>query len=641
MALFRVMILTEDPSLAQAVRTLLPPEHVLEPYTTLAQLESDPVQSKAITAVFLDSALLKKLQPSDPRIKPIAQIPVIFLLPNAGAMDIVNTFLSHLEIVGVLIPPFTTQENRTFIAAALAHAQEHPSSRRIQATLQQANQQLNQRLQEINVIYTIGKSVASSLELEEVLSRIMNAAVNLTRAEEGFILLREGEHLFLRVSQNMQENVTKRFNVEASDSIAWRVIESGRPVMLQRETKIATGYLVRALLYIPLHAPGRGNIGVLGVVNRAQDKGFSEGHIFALSSLADFAAIAVENARLFSDVEAERSRIRTILEHATEVILVTDHQNCLLLWSQSAGELLGIPPEAEGRPIAEVVSHPRVLEFFDETKNVPGRMHTEVYMDDERIFNAQLTAIEKMGRVVVMQDISKLKELDRLKSEFVSTVSHDLRTPLTTIQGYVELLDRAGPINDMQHDFIKKAMGSLSHITDLISDLLDIGRIEAGFELEMRPLQLNPLLTQAVAIAVDTAKLSEISVTCEACAESLWVMGNASRLRQVLNNLISNAIKYGLSGGWIKVEARLDDEHVFVSVADNGLGIPVEEQPHIFERFHRVQTPETENIRGTGLGLAIVKSVIEKHKGRIWVDSRPGKGSTFTFLLPAIEPPEA
>jgi two-component system phosphate regulon sensor histidine kinase PhoR len=223
--------------------------------------------------------------------------------------------------------------------------------------------------------------------------------------------------------------------------------------------------------------------------------------------------------------------------------------------------------------------------------------------------------------------------LDRLKSEFVSTVSHDLRTPLTTIQGYVELLERVGPINKSQQDFIDKALQSLSHITALIGDLLDIGRIEAGYDLEMQPFCINDVLHESLDAHAMLIEQAELYAVTDIPDEPLWIHGNARRIRQVLDNLINNAIKYNRPGGVVKVTAEPGADYVIVSIEDQGIGIPLEEQPKLFERFYRVRSPEAEDIHGTGLGLSIVKSVIEKHKGRVWVRSYPGKGSTFAFIL--------
>jgi len=201
---------------------------------------------------------------------------------------------------------------------------------------------------------------------------------------------------------------------------------------------------------------------------------------------------------------------------------------------------------------------------------------------------------------MVMQEITHFKELDRLRSEFVSTVSHDLRTPLTAI-----------------------------------------GRIEAGYDFEMQAVRLDRLAREVVEATRISAAREGITLSVEVASEPLWVWGNERRLRQVLDNLISNGIKYNHPRGWVKVQAHREDGHIAILVSDSGIGIPVEEQSRIFERLYRVQSPETEGIEGTGLGLAIVKSVVERHKGRIWVESAPGQGSTFTILLPRYLPEDA
>jgi len=636
MASDHILLLTTDSDLGRTVEALLPPGYTVEILATLERLTVGQEEAALPALVILDSALLAEAISPAEISRSLMQLPVLLLHRQPAEFASLNAWLPYLKVLGIATPPFAREVTRALIATALERAPRYIQQRRLEEDLASANRRLNQRLQEINIIYTVGKSVASSLQVGEVLERVLDAALNFTQAEEGFILLREGDQLFLRAAKDVQESLIQRFNDEVSDNIAWRVIHSGRPVMLKRETKIVTGYLAQALLYVPLRTPERGNIGVLGVVNRLREDGFTEAQLFTLSSIADFVAIALDNARLFSAVEDERSRMRTILRHAAEAILVTDPQNRLLLWSQTAGEIFRLPDDAEGQPVEQVIAHPQLLELLGEAEKSKGIAHAEIALDDGRTFNCQLTIIEPLGQVMVMQDITHLKELDRLKSEFVSTVSHDLRTPLTTIQGYIALLNRVGPLTPQQQSFIHKALDGLDQITNLISDLLDIGRIEAGYDLEMHPLRLDRLLvevTQFMAVQVEQAGLT---LRWAPPPEPLWVLGNARRLRQVLENLISNAIKYNRRGGWIKLEGHREGSHVIVSVHDNGIGIPLEEQPHLFERFYRVRSLETEDIQGTGLGLAIVKSVIEKHKGRVWVESSPSEGSIFSFILPAL-----
>ena len=189
-------------------------------------------------------------------------------------------------------------------------------------------------------------------------------------------------------------------------------------------------------------------------------------------------------------------------------------------------------------------------------------------------------------------------------------------------------------MTEQQQEFIDRVQRSLSAITDLVGDLLDIGRIEAGYDLEMVKAELEPIITEAAAELRPEAESKEQELLVHVLGELPPVRGNPRRLRQVISNLVNNAIKYTPVGGHITVQATQSDDHITVSVTDDGFGIPLEDQPYVFDKFFRVDAPETLDVPGTGLGLSIVKSVVEKHGGRVWVESTPGEGSTFTVLLP-------
>ncbi len=632
-----ILIFSEETPVAQELVALLPPKVAARHVATTDALQS-ALKAQESTVLVLHLAEHNTQRVLEVLHEHGEALALALIAIPPLSISLVNRLLEN-RLLALINYPFRSQEVEEIITSLLERTQRLMSQRHLQANLAEVNRQLNQRLQEINTIFLVGKSVTSSLEVEEILERIVMASLSLSQAEEGFILLQKGDKLYLRVEMNMNEEVAQRFYVEASDPIAQQVIQSGQPVVLHRPTKIATGYLVRSLLYLPIRAPSQGTIGVLGMVSVLQDRTFTDSHVFTLSAIADFAAIALENARLFATVEAERSRLGAILEHAAEAILVTDMDNRLWLWNKSAAENFGIAPNAQGQPLEACLQNAQVRGLFAQGDKPNGILRAEVELENGRVFNAQLSSIGHVGRLVVMQDISHLKELDRLKSEFVSTLSHDLRTPLTTIQGYIELLGRVGPLTEIQKDFIGKALHSLNHITALISDLLDIGRIEAGYDLEMQPIRINETIQQAIeAHAVQIAQ-AELNIYTLIADKPLWVMGNPRRLYQVVENLISNAIKYNKAGGFIKISAQSDDEHLIISIEDNGIGIPLAEQPKIFERFYRVQSQETGGVGGTGLGLAIVKSIIEKHNGRVWVRSYPGKGSTFSFVLPLCEPP--
>ncbi len=285
-----------------------------------------------------------------------------------------------------------------------------------------------------------------------------------------------------------------------------------------------------------------------------------------------------------------------------------------------------------GKPIRDIIQHPDILEIFgDEKHQLPSQR--EIILDDGRVFNAQITPIQKIGLAVTMQDITHLKELDRIKSEFVSTVSHDLRSPLTAILGYVELIDRVGPVNDTQREFIHRVQASVSNITSLINDLLDLGRIEAGFDALKEIVPIGPIIRFAVDSLRARYDEKDQQVLLEISDNLPTVLGNPVRLRQMVGNLVSNAIIYTQIGGKIIVRAKAQDDQFIFQVIDNGPGIPPGEQPYIFDKFYRASNVSSET-PGTGLGLAIVKSIVENHMGRIWVESTLGQGAIFTVVLP-------
>jgi two-component system phosphate regulon sensor histidine kinase PhoR len=212
-----------------------------------------------------------------------------------------------------------------------------------------------------------------------------------------------------------------------------------------------------------------------------------------------------------------------------------------------------------------------------------------------------------------------------------------LRTPLTTIQGYIELLPRAGPVTAQQHEFIQHVLQSLETITELVDNLLDSDRLEAGFDLEMGPCDLLQVIEETIRDFRPRVEKNKQELRWDPPKALPLVQGNRHRLRQVMDNLLNNAMKYTRAGGWIAVSALEDNGHIVVHVADNGIGILPAQQPYIFDKFYRVESEETLRITGTGLGLSIVKTVIEKHNGRVWVESKAGEGSIFSFVLPALK----
>jgi two-component system NtrC family sensor kinase len=475
--------------------------------------------------------------------------------------------------------------------------------------------------------------------LDSVLASVVDAAVELAAAEEGSLLLLDessGE-LYIRAERNFQQEIVSTFRLPVSDPLAAQVLRTGSPLLINEKTpqKIKTSFFVHALLYVPLMIQDHA-IGILEVDHRQSGKTFNNDHVTVLMALADYAAIAIENARLYAHSESERMRLESILTGIEEAVIVVDHDRRLVLINRKACEAFGISEQnVLGRRVREVIPVSELLEILvDPEPTVPSRL--EINLEDGRVLNAQITALPEIGLVVTMQDITHLKELDRIKSDFVNTVSHDLRSPLTAILGYVELVGRVGSLNPQQHEFIHRIEISVHNITALINDLLDLGRIEAGFDVRKEVVPLATLIQYTV----DSMKnrLAEKSQNLRLMiADNLpQVLGNPIRLRQMLNNLITNSIKYTPMGGTITISARSEAGQIILQVCDTGPGIPPSDQPYIFDKFYRASNVPLDT-PGTGLGLAIVKSIVENHLGRVWVDSVLEQGTTFTIVLPIVD----
>jgi len=330
----------------------------------------------------------------------------------------------------------------------------------------------------------------------------------------------------------------------------------------------------------------------------------------------------------------ELQKFDTILEHIEDGVIILDDRLNILLINATARRTFGLwqDDNVNGKAVTEVLPHPDLKALLDKGANDPASHH-EIAFDDGRVLSAQYTSISGIGIAVTMQDITYLKQVDRLKNEFVNTVSHDLRSPLTAILGYVDLLERVGPVNDQQREFIHRVQVSVESITHLVNDLLELGRIEGGFDSQNEIVRLDGVLRYSLEIVGGQISDKRLNVHLDLPMDIPPIRGNPIRLRQMLDNLVGNAIKYTPEGGDITVEMEIEGEQVIIRISDNGPGVPPADQPHIFEKFYRASNVP-KGVGGSGLGLAIVKSIVDSHQGRIWVESLLGRGSTFTVVLP-------
>ncbi len=393
--------------------------------------------------------------------------------------------------------------------------------------------------------------------------------------------------------------------------------------------------------------------------------------IRALERCGIHIASALAHARLHTAVENERTRLRVVLDQLPEGILITEAANGLISYANTSAEhLLGIPlADLIGTPLdRHLQAHP---ETDSKTQNIPPWNFVVVRALSEETVKTQETLVTRAdgsfvvslcssaplfsaddtltGAVLVFQDITVQKSLEQHKNEFLSMTSHELRTPITAIQGLAELLQ----MNNTQNKHLdssrsqrafKQIVEQSQHLTKLIEEMLDLSRIEqARFTLKQAPTDVLDLLTNVVESQAATTRRHQIHLNIEGIEIANTFIANVDeeRLIQVLNNLISNAIKYSPTGGQIEIGLRPMMEpnapqtpfEVLIWVKDQGIGIAPEEIPHIFKRFHRASTLDP-SFSGLGIGLYLVKEIIASHSGRVWVESVEGGGSTFYVLLP-------
>jgi PAS domain S-box-containing protein len=335
--------------------------------------------------------------------------------------------------------------------------------------------------------------------------------------------------------------------------------------------------------------------------------------------------------------ESELKRYEFIFANIQDGVLILDEAGRVQLTNRAMEVAFDLSrEEIRGKMVSDVINHPDMDSLLKRAQSLPLKYH-EINFDDGRIYNAQYTPIGGFGSVITMQDISYLKQLDRMKNEFVHTISHDLRSPLTSVLGYTELIQRVGSINEQQIEFLDRIRSSVESITALVNDLLDLSRLEAGFDTRREFVHLENILKFALDTMEGQFKMNGLKLQLEVGKDLPELRGNPIRLRQLLDNLLSNAIKYSGKGATISVSLHAEDSQIIFSVADEGVGIPQTEQARIFEKFYRASNVP-DQVGGSGLGLAIVKSIVDSHQGRIWVESAMGKGTTFFVVLPANNP---
>ena len=361
---------------------------------------------------------------------------------------------------------------------------------------------------------------------------------------------------------------------------------------------------------------------------------------------------AFEYTRTLQDIATEKSRMRVMINQLADGVMAADPEKRAVLANPAFLRLLGYPGEGVvGRPVSEFIRNETLEKMIDRAlASAPdeyGEVCEEVHLgpnetDEEVILGARCVPFRdrlgrNLGTITVLHDITAIKKMEQLKSDFVSMVAHEIRSPMNSVlmQLKVVLDGLAGALTEQQRDILRRTSERVLAVVDLASELLDLAKIESGLITQKREsIPIALLLEDQVTFHTPKAEAKHLRLALDLAPEIPSILANKRNMEEVFSNLITNAINYTPEGGSITVSANVESEFLRISVSDTGFGIPPEELDRIFNRFYRVKNEKTRFITGTGLGLPIVKSIVEAHHGTIRVDSEVDKGSTFQVFLP-------
>ena len=376
---------------------------------------------------------------------------------------------------------------------------------------------------------------------------------------------------------------------------------------------------------------------------------------FSPEDLRAVIARAIEYIRSLEDIAHEKSRMGTLIRHLLDGVMATDGEKQVALANPAFLKMAGYRGGSPiGLPVRDLIRNERLLQLIDEALSMPADQFTELTdeFDQGALAENKETVLavrcvpfrdrlhRNLGTVTVIHDITAQKKMDQIKSEFVSMVAHEIKSPMNSVLALVKVIqDRlAGEVTEKQQELLGRISEKIKGLSDLAAELLDLSKIESGLiTLEKEKLQVASLLNEQVVFHQTRAQAKNIELNLEPVPELTPILANKRAIEEVIANLLTNAVKYTPEGGTVTVSAWAEKGWVHVAVKDTGYGISQENLSRIFERFYRVKDDNTRMISGTGLGLAIVKNIVEAHNGRIEAESEPGQGSTFHVFLPTMQ----
>ena len=520
--------------------------------------------------------------------------------------------------------------------AALERSELYESERRARGLAQQ--------------LARTGTLLATELDPAAVLDEIVAQAPALLGADAAVVRLLEDDELVVsavggELPEDLLESRSPATGWAAADAIQTRApvaigdVEGAGPGA--SDPALAAGY--RAFLAVPLAGSEGGMQGVLSVYAQ-RPRTWQPEEVEALAALAGNASAALASAELYQRVALEKERSVAILANIADGIVAVDREGHVVLWNEAAERITGVRvSDAIGRSTEQVLE--RTLASGDETSaDAGGDRLLAIRRGDEDVWLSLTEAIMRdpagavAGRIFAFRDISAERVVEQMKSDFVTAVSHELRTPLTSIYGFAETLLRQDVLfgEEERRTFLGYIASESDRLTTIVDQLLNVARLDTGdLQVNLAPTDVRAVVSDVVQTAEQTPAANGHDFFVDLPAHPVDAEADGDKLRQILSNLVDNAIKFSPDGGRVTVAARVNDEVVELKVVDEGIGIPEEEQRRIFTKFYRGESMTRDpSTTGTGLGLFIAHGLVSAMGGRMWVDSREGAGSSFAFELP-------
>ncbi len=501
------------------------------------------------------------------------------------------------------------------------------------------------------------QSLSNTLNEDELLNSIIHHMVEISGADKGLLVMLDEEHAYASIG--ISETAARQFIADIDEGITLRALQTHQAYTMERVcTPAEQGYHEEPALATDFVLPivhGEGAVVACLVLTKLNWR-MSPQEKEEIIGLTKQISLSFDKLLLYEQSERQRLMTSDMLNTIQEGIQFLSLTGTTLEMNGRMNELLGLPPipaDSNGISLEMFLSHlqDRVAEPAELANHIraivdggyetsTGSVNYEINQPERRFIQMYGEPLYRNGKtfglLLVHRDITKEHEVDRMKTEFVSTVSHELRTPLASVLGFAELLLHRELKPERQRKYMMTIHQEAKRLTTLINDFLDLQRMESGKQsYEWQTMYVAPLIQELL----ETQELSEGAHRFEIAGElpQMQIWADYSKMRQVFVNLLSNAVKYSPSGGAVKIRMWKEGEQVAVSVSDEGLGIPAEALPQLFNKFYRVDNTDRREIGGTGLGLAIVKEIVTRHRGSIDVSSEFGQGSTFTVRLPMLK----